>query len=251
MYKHIEEITLNTWPAVSSMLLEGWVLRFASGYTKRANSVNPLYGPEAQEAGEMKKKISLAERYYEEAGLNPVFKISPYSQPYGLDEELARLGYQVVEPSSVRIRELQDLPDSGMAYHLQLCGELTPQWLEAFSAYTQLSEKNGETLRRMLSSSPLQKGYSLLLKDGVPAACGLGVIQHGYLGLYDIVTAPAYRRQGMAEELILGLLHWARAQGASGSFLQVVQENIGASALYDKLGYKEIYQYWYRVRGKA
>lgn len=100
----------------------------------------------------------------------------------------------------------------------------------------------------MLTASCLKQGYALLLKEGLPAACGLGVIQHGYVVLYDIVTAPAHRRQGMAEQLILGLLHWAKAQGAAASFLQVVQANKGASALYDKLGYKEIYEYWYRVK---
>lgn len=47
MYKAIEEITLNTWPAEQSVLLNGWVLRTAAGYTKRANSVNPLYGEKA------------------------------------------------------------------------------------------------------------------------------------------------------------------------------------------------------------
>jgi ribosomal protein S18 acetylase RimI-like enzyme len=69
------------------------------------------------------------------------------------------------------------------------------------------------------------------------------------MGLYDIVTASEYRRQGMAEQLLLALLHWGKSQGAKTSFLQVVQANAGASALYDKLGFKEIYQYWYRVLG--
>lgn len=63
-------------------MLEGWVLRSAAGYTKRANSVNPLYGPEEQDAGlGMLGKIRLAEQYYEDAGLNPVFKITPYARP--------------------------------------------------------------------------------------------------------------------------------------------------------------------------
>lgn len=252
MYKGIEEITLNTWPAERTMLLEGWLLRSAEGYTKRANSVNPLYGPEAGDDGiGLHRKISLAEQHYKEAGLEPVFKITPFVRPAGLDEELARQGYLIVEPSSVRVRDLHNLPAKSTAYTVQICGELTSEWLDPFSAFVQLSDKNRQTLHRMLSSLHLKQGYALLLKEGVPAACGLGVIQHGYLGLYDIITAPAYRRQGMAEELILGLLHWAGTQGATASFLQVVQANLGACALYDKLGYKEIYQYWYRVGSKV
>ena len=250
MYKTIEELTLNTWPAEQSVLLEGWILRSAAGYTKRSNSVNPLYGPAKDEQGlDVQHKIQLAEQYYEKAGLKPVFKITPYTRPADLDTLLSGLGYLKDSPSSVRIRELQDLPSLQSRYQLQIRGEMTEEWLGAFSVQSELTGKQRDTLIRMLSASYLQQGYALLLKDGVPAACGLGVIQHGYIGLYDIITDPAFRRQGLAEELITGLLHWGKAQGVTASFLQVVIENSGASALYDKLGYKEIYQYWYRVKG--
>ena len=39
----IEELSLSAWPPLQTMVLDGWVLRFAEGYTKRPNSVNPLY----------------------------------------------------------------------------------------------------------------------------------------------------------------------------------------------------------------
>ncbi|WP_342565481.1 GNAT family N-acetyltransferase [Paenibacillus sp. FSL R7-0345] len=249
MYKNIEELTLNTWPAEQSVLLDGWILRSASGYTKRSNSVNPLYGPsETGYSLDVGQKIRLAEQYYEQDGLQTVFKITPYIHPAGLDDLLSEQGYRMDSPSSVRVLELEQLPPLQSRHTLVISGQLTAEWLAVFARQAELSEAQRDTLSRMLSSSSLQQGYALLLKDGVPAACGLGVIQHGYIGLYDIITAPEYRRQGMAEELILGLLHWGRTQGASASFLQVVLANTGASALYDKLGYKEAYRYWYRIR---
>ncbi|MEK5438688.1 MULTISPECIES: GNAT family N-acetyltransferase [Paenibacillus] len=246
MYKAIEEITLNTWPAEQSVLLNGWVLRTAAGYTKRANSVNPLYG-EKSSLADLTNQIKLAEQYYKDAGLKPVFKITPYIQPANLDEALAERGYTVVEPSSVRLLELEGLATPDLRYEIQVQESLTEEWLNAFTKLSALSKDNGSTLTRMLSACLLQQGYILLINNGVPTACGLGVIQNGYIGLFDIITASDQRRQGMAEQLLLALLHWGKTQGATTAFLQVVQANTGASALYDKLGFKEIYQYWYRV----
>ena len=38
----IEELSLNALPCLQQILDDGWVLRLAEGYTKRANSVTPL-----------------------------------------------------------------------------------------------------------------------------------------------------------------------------------------------------------------
>ena len=39
----IEERALNAWPGIQHALCNGWLMRFAHGYTRRANSVVPLY----------------------------------------------------------------------------------------------------------------------------------------------------------------------------------------------------------------
>jgi hypothetical protein len=40
MARILEELSLGAWPARSAVFHDGWVLRFADGYTRRANSVN-------------------------------------------------------------------------------------------------------------------------------------------------------------------------------------------------------------------
>jgi len=90
--------------------------------------------------------------------------------------------------------------------------------------------------------------FASIAVDGQTVACGLGVLQNGSIGFYNIVTDDVFRRQGLAQGLIASLLAWAKAEGALCGYLQVMLDNPPALALYAKLGFKEAYQYWYRVK---
>ena len=82
--RRIEEAALNAWPALQQILFDGWILRFSKGYTKRANSVNPLYASRL-DVGE---KVDACEKLYAEKGLRPVFRLTPFSSPPDLDQVL-------------------------------------------------------------------------------------------------------------------------------------------------------------------
>jgi ribosomal protein S18 acetylase RimI-like enzyme len=87
-------------------------------------------------------------------------------------------------------------------------------------------------------------------KSGQWISCGLGVREGDLFGLFDIVTQPEFRNQGHGTSLIAGMLHWAISYGARFSYLQVMENNSIARRLYSRLGYKDLYSYWYRVPGK-
>lgn len=53
--------------------------------------------------------------------------------------------------------------------------------------------------------------------------------------LYDLAVAPAYRRQGIASQLIAELQSLAKERNAHVIFVQADNEDVGAVALYTKL----------------
>ncbi|WP_052703144.1 GNAT family N-acetyltransferase [Paenibacillus beijingensis] len=244
MFKTIERCSLHAWPALQTTCEDGWLLRFAEGYTKRANSVNAF---DSGNEADLAAKIAAFEKRYADAGLDSVFKITPFV-PESLDTELARQGYTVVEPSCVQLLDGLDQIGEPKLPDVNMQRDLSPEWLRLVSAMSGLSGKQAEVMQRMLASSELTTGYFVLSHLSVPVACGIGVVEGEYVGLFDIVTAKQYRNRGYAEQLILHILKWGKSCGASKSYVQVVESNAPAMRLYEKLKYKQIYPYWYRVK---
>jgi GNAT superfamily N-acetyltransferase len=99
----------------------------------------------------------------------------------------------------------------------------------------------------MLSTIVPEARFAAIRCDGEIVACGLGVAQSGYVGLFDVVTDGRYRRQGYGRGIVAGLLDWAGAAGAHTAYLQVMCDNDPALRLYAGLGFRERYRYWYRI----
>ena len=105
-------------------------------------------------------------------------------------------------------------------------------------------------MAQMLGNIIPARCFLTLHRDGVPLALGLAVAEaRGWVGLFDIVTAAEARNQGLGRQVVRALLHWGRAQGAHHAYLQVMHSNASARYLYARLGFAEVYTYWYRVKG--
>jgi GNAT superfamily N-acetyltransferase len=236
--RQIDEVSLNAWPALNSLLYDGWILRFARGYTKRANSVTPLYQGEL----DVDKKIDFCAQQYRDQGLRPIFRLPQVRGIMDLDTRLAARGYEKIDETSVQGRLLNQKIDFEARATVS---DLVP-WLDTFHALNP-GRKDMETheaiLRRVLG-----RLCPMLLFDGADiVACGLGVLQGEYLGLFDIVTRDSERRKGYGRELTKSLIAWGHKQGASYAYLQVMMSNKPARALYEQLGFSEQYLYWYRT----
>ena len=238
----IEEISLNAWPCLRQILYDGWILRFANGYTRRANSVNPIYPGSLNVA----EKIMGCEQIYQDRQQTPIFKITPFVHPPNLDAFLAEAGYHKNAPTSVQWLDLATLSPQDRT-GVEQWETPTEVWIDEYTRMNQVLAANRATLEAILNSINPKSCFMILQDEGQTVACGLGVLEGQYVGLFDIVTEPAHRGKGFGTRLILNILNWAKQHGATRAYLQVMLSNAPALNLYAKLGFEEIYQYWYRV----
>ncbi|MBE2224424.1 MAG: GNAT family N-acetyltransferase [Anaerolineae bacterium] len=235
---------MNAWPALQTVLYDGWIVRFANGYTKRANSVTPLYPSTVQ----LDEKIYQCEQLFKKQKLRSTFRLSQATDTSEIDKQLEKRSYKRIDTTSVQTVDLYeiDVAQSKRAYLLPGTSGME-SWLGSFDRLSGKSVSDSETHQEMLTNIKGETGYMVIIDEEKVVACGLGVVERGYLGIFDVVTDPDHRNKGYGTELMSSLLAWGKARDADYSYLQVMTNNPAALSLYAKLGYTEQYQYWYRV----
>jgi RimJ/RimL family protein N-acetyltransferase len=243
MITNIEELSLNAWASLQTVLYDGWIIRFANGYTKRANSVNPLYPSNI----DLADKLQFCENLYRERNLPVVFKITPSVYPNNLDNVLNESKYQKDSPTSVQTVDLETI-NFQLSSETDIQENLSSEWLENFCKMSSVSEIQKEVLQKILLNIVPSHCFVSIKSSGRIVACGLGVLQSGHIGLFDIVTDKGFRNQGYGSKIVKSILTWGKYRGAKNAYLQVMLNNASALYLYSKIGFTERYQYWYRIK---
>jgi ribosomal protein S18 acetylase RimI-like enzyme len=133
-------------------------------------------------------------------------------------------------------------------YKIFISTEFSEAWLENYIRLNGVNDFNRAVLRRMLQQIVLLHGLIALREGDRVVACGMGVVEDGWIGLFDIGVDSECRRRGYGKKLIRKLLRFGRDNGAERAYLQVVKDNVPALKLYKKLGFVEEYSYWYRMK---
>ena len=242
--QHIEEAALNAWAALQTNFYDGWLMRTANRYTKRANSVTPLYAGTLP----LDEKISHVEAFYRSGQQRPIFRLPSFVELHGLDRRLTDLNYQKLDLTSVQTLDLSycGAISSDRAYILPGRSGME-SWLGDFHRLSGSHRPDAETHKQLLANIRGETCYMVLIVDDEVVTCGLAVESGGLVGIFDVVTAVEHRRKGYGRELMDGLLDWAVNTHAHHAYLQVIRDNRAALNLYEKLKFKELYQYWYRA----
>lgn len=234
----VEEACLNAWPAFREVLLDGWLLRFSEGLTRRANSVNPL-GPVAH------VDLRACEALYRRSRLPTIFRVLTLLDA-SIDDRLAEAGYTAEGESCVLYGPIEDV-EATLDPDVQLLDQPTSQWFAAMAALQTHSSEQAASYRRIVGQLAVPAAFAALSNEAGTLALAYGALHNGLLCYESVITDSSSRRRGYSRRIITALAAWAKDQGAVGACLEVEAHNVPARALYKAIGLnEELYRYHYR-----
>jgi N-acetylglutamate synthase len=249
----LEERGFSAWPAPQNVYFGGWVFRIGGGFTKRANSANPLgdrqdFRADSINAWTPRRDFAdvraEAERLYEAKGLPAIFRLTPLAGA-DVDLALAEAGYSALDPSTVMTAPL----DAALASsEVVIEAGANPRWLNGVTSANGVAPSHRAIHDQIVKSIALPAACASWVLDGRTIGYGLGVVDRGAVGLFDIVVAPAARGRGGGRLITQALMAWGAQTGARSAYLQVSDANGRARRLYESLGFEEAYKYHYRRR---
>jgi GNAT superfamily N-acetyltransferase len=245
LLSRVEDAGLNAAAPPQQRWLDGWLLRLSPGKAKRARCVN------AVAAGRLplEQRLTLARSAFAEAGLPMLVRITPFTQPAGLDGWLAAQGFGVLDDTRVMVLPSLASMDAPPALPAGCRVEAKPapafaEWVGALRGSPAV--QRAAHAERLQHSPVPYKGF-VLSRDDEPLACAQYAIEGELAGLYDVFTAPHARGTGLARLLCQAVLAQAAADGARVAYLQVENDNMPARAIYHRMGFVDAYGYCYRT----
>jgi GNAT superfamily N-acetyltransferase len=176
-------------------------------------------------------------------GRPATFRMSPLASPL-VDRFLEEKGWESFGHSCVMHLNLTRMDLSGSLIHIP-----TKDLSRFIGAAMQIrgfdaSLRPGVT--EIISSIKAETGLFLIESDGRPVSTAIIAHEGDLAGLFEIGTLEGERGKGHARAVITAALKWARSRGARRAWLQVEQDNLEATALYASMGFRAVYDYYYR-----
>ena len=246
----MENAGRDDWPALEEQELPFGVMRYSRGIDRRSNSLS-LY-PHIE--FETRKLIDATEKFFAERDSAPIVRLVQQdgialNSIDEIDSALELRGYEKQAPSLTMSLDLSGAMETQSNFKNGSIENLDAgSWLQAWYVLTSRNMEEIDVHKTLFEKSDLS--HLFLLKqgfDGAPTSSGMAVYANQSLGLFGISTAMGQRKRGHALDIVNSLLCWGFAKGARFAYLQVEEANSAAVNLYQKLGFKKSYSYWYRV----
>lgn len=243
LLSRVEDAGLNASAPPQQRWMDGWIVRTSPGKAKRARCINAV----ATGRLPLDRKLALAAGTYAEAGLPMVLRITRFTQPAGLDEELAARGFSSLDDTRVMVcprlpRRAPPLPPG-----LTQAPMNGRDFAEMVGALRDSPPGQRQAHGERLAASPVPyRGWVLRDEQGTVLACAQTAREAELVGLYDVFTLEAARGRGLASLLCERLLSQEASGGAEIGYLQCEADNAPARRIYHRLGFADGYAYHYR-----
>ncbi|MGW9249265.1 GNAT family N-acetyltransferase [Streptomyces badius] len=237
-FEELAAVTARAWQPVENETLGDWRLRAAGGFTRRANSALPLGDPGLP----LGEALGRVRRWYEERGLPAYVQTATGAE--GTQEllcaELEGHGWRREVSAEVRIAALAPVGDrEAEVSAVRLTREPDAAWLARYQRFS----TPGPHVLRVLGSGPSVWFATVPGSGDAPDAIGRCVVDGRWAGFMAVEVAPEQRRRGLATAVMAALAGRALDEGASAAWLQVEEDNEGARALYDGMGFAGHHRY--------
>ncbi|MHA2287838.1 MAG: GNAT family N-acetyltransferase [Promethearchaeota archaeon] len=240
--KRFQEFLLNAWPAEQYYFLNGWILRFTKGITYRANSKESI-----------ESDIDFGEAAYKSFNLSTIFTMHEYFEPKELDEILRSRGYIEQDRTNALLMAVENLSLTQISedYDYEIFDVRVTEFSSLLSKFKKRDDFQQQTINEITSRIIFpKKCFAIAKLNGEPVGTLMGVLNpHGYIYIADVFVVPEYRRQKIASSMLKTVIkEWAISYGAENIWLQVELQNNNAMKLYENLGMKKAYSYYYLKR---
>lgn len=251
----LEEAALNATAVREQVLHDGWLVRGAPGPFRRMRCVNVI-GPSA---GSLDRRLRFAQAWFAERRLPFEFRLTSICPDETLDGALADRGFAAESETRVMAMSLT-APSAGTALNPvgRPFADARIESLDAPAFAAAAGDMRGSSAADIAAHAGRLAGLAvaidmIVLRDDVDRviACGMAAREDDLVGIFDVVTHHAHRRQGAARRIVTALLSAARSRGAVRAYLQVEPGNAPARALYADYGFVDMYAYWYRSLRQA
>lgn len=213
--RNLEHAAALAWPGVEQQWIDGWLLRFGRGSTRRANSAVPLDGSASTD-------LAPIIDWYAARGVPPLV---------AAPDRLFRVpqGASVDAENLVMVRDLAtEAADSALT--VTLSARPDDEWLRLYRRPVPVevltAVVDGDVAFGTIAGSAVGRAAVTDAPDGTR-----------WLGLSAVHVDENVRARGFGRALCRGLLAWGAAHGARRAYVQVLVDNDAAIRLFESMGF--------------
>jgi GNAT superfamily N-acetyltransferase len=222
-----------TWPAARLHRAGPWLIREGQGGGKRVSAASLLGEPH-----------DIAQMEAAQTALGQPLLVMVRGGQDRLDRELEQAGYRRIDPVDLLVAPARDLltdlpPDTGF----------TVDW-PPLATQTEIWEEGGIGPARIavMERCALPRTTLMGRVDDTPAATAFIARHEGIAMLHALEVRDRFRGAGLGRQMMQAAAGWAVAQGAEWIAVLVVEQNMAAQRLYQRLGMRPAGHYHYRIR---